>query len=216
MSKKARYILFGIAGVLILFILVGVFAGGDEEEGATAAATPTPQPAPTSTLAIPESTVTPVPTSTIPIPPTATASAKPTPTPEECPSSAEQAYFSEMSDNLNLMSRAAPEMSGLFTQAADNPRLFTSDDWKFNVAVQLGLMSAGSENILGMDPPPSVSSVSLLARRAAQDTRDAVDLYASGIDNLDPDDLLAANSLIRSASGYMTRMNEVLLAFCER
>ena len=222
MSNKARYVLFTVAGMLVMLIgliLLATFAGDTEEERATT--TPTPRPAPTSTLAIPGPTLTPVPSSTVSTPPTATVPPRPTPTrppptPEECPNAAERAYFDELGDNLGLMTNAAFEISRLSTQAASNVFLFASGDWKFKMAVQLGFMGAGAEGILGMNSPSSVSSVHILARRAAEDTRDSVRLYAQGIDNFDPDALEAALDLTESSAGFITRMGEAIRTFCAR
>ncbi len=171
------------------------------------------QPVVTATTALtatarPTSTPTPRPT---PVPPTVTLVPMPT---VECPTAQEALYFAELADILDAMGSASLELGPLFVQASDNPLLFFDDDWIAAIAIQLALLQIGSDTVVGLDAPDSVSSVHNIALLMAELVAIATDKYAEGIDNLDPDAILEANDYMNRATTHTANLGPAMEGFC--
>lgn len=142
--------------------------------------------------------------------PTATATAVPT-----CPTPEEQAYFLELNKHILGIGAAANELASEFSRLSDNPFLIASQDWIIPVAVQLSSLDVEADAILHLDGPSSVESISDEAEAMAQLVKGGVDLYTSGIDNIDPGDLEAGALKFVEATEKMNNIAQTRETFCD-
>ena len=129
----------------------------------------------------------------------------PTPTPAAlsvglCERPAETAYLNSVTEQLAVLSASSISLGELFGEMGANPLLLFDDDWKLQTVVQLALLQASADGLLNLAAPPSLQSLDAIVKEAATLVESATWLHAQGLDNLDPDALDGANSMILEAT----------------
>ncbi len=145
-------------------------------------------------------------------PTAAVATAPPAPS---CPSPADQAYFQSVSVESFAIADPATIMAELFSELVENPLLIASQDWQAEVYLQLDRMEIMIDRILELDAPRSAQSVSNLVEDMAENTKDGIALYRTGIANIDLEALEAAPLKFNEATGKMEQITAQVEAFCD-
>jgi len=166
----------------------------------TSCAAPPPAPvpatvAPTATVAVP--TVAP------------TATAIPTLVVAPTEDITEKQYIVGVQGVLALYTEATSALVPLFTQAAEDPQLFLDDTWKTQVGGMLGFMKVGAGITSELIPPPKYSAHHAELLIAAIHISLAADLYAKGIDELDPGAVQAGAAELNKGTDALLRSDAI-------
>lgn len=141
---------------------------------------------------------TPIPTATLSPTPIPTATPRPTSTPTPDVRK-EQAYRAEIGE-IFISDWGIIESLGiigeLFIQAGENPVLMLSDDWKTKVAIAMASLKVSYQDIQNLTPPNNLKRFHDLTVDALSYCDAAMDQFATGIDNLDPDSLAVGGGLL--------------------
>jgi len=150
-------------------------------------------------------TATPVPTEASESEPTLAPTLAPTSKPplKSEPTADFDAYIEEAVGYMLYMQSGMQSAGELF----QDPQLY-SDSWRLDVATALAFIRAGYEMLEEMDVEPSFSDFHGQVLYATVDCYTATDYVASGIDNVDKDDLDHATELMESCGKKMRDMSE--------
>ena len=105
-------------------------------------------------------------------------------------------------------------MGELFIEVADNPLLMFTDDWKFNVAVSMAALQISTEEIRGLDAPPTVKLIHADMLALADALDNSISLMTTGIDDLDVASMEAAVGEINRVNELIMSATAKVVAFC--
>ena len=171
---------------LVLIIIIAALAGGGEDDDGGDVAEITGSPTATDAGATPEPTVeivgaTPEPTVEIPTEePTLPAVTAP-----ECQ------YLNELGEQLIDVGEAFSNIGELSGRSD-----LLSDDWILEMAVQFIVIQLTEEAALAADPPASLDDINTQWLSIMDTSVQATELMTEGIDDIDPDKIVAASVLI--------------------
>ena len=191
---------------------------GCADQAPTATPVPTSTPAPTETpTAVPTTTLAPTvePTATPrPTPEPTWTPRPPTPTPT-CPTEEELAYVVLLIVEFEEQKSNSSELSDLFSQLSNDGFLIVDADWIFSIKAQLAALDRLADAMIELSAPSSMSSVEKEVGEMAQLLKAAVDDYATAIDNIDPDLLLAGSEQLGHVPGAIERITQAIETLCE-
>ena len=190
-QAKRRFggLIIFIGGGTILILLIGfatVFCGVD----------PNAPPKPTQRPA------TRVPT-TMPTPPSE-------PKAKQCPTTAALAYFDRLDRISTVAADAMAQLSILNSLAASDINLVVDAGWREQVAIELGILQSAASDMENLGGPISVRKIHNNQVLIAGLLHEGAQLYATGIDNLDPNLLGMATDKMNDATA-LTLQNATLI-----
>ena len=184
-------ILAVIVGGFILLIVLAVLTDESDDVGGSRSA---PRAAPTVR------TVSAEPSFTTPIP--------------LCQRGAESKYIGTLRNHVALITEQSAELSQNLVRMSKDPYLISNPTWKSEVGANLGFMLYGAEEILELDPPGSLYSLSQAAERMAREIKATVGLYTRGLDSLDADKANEGTERAEKAATYMGEMTDIVTRLC--
>ena len=131
-----------------------------------------------------------------------------------CQRDAEREYMATLRNNVALITEQSDELWESLTRMSKDPYLISSPSWKYEVGTNLGFMLYGASEILELDSPRSLQSLSRAAERMAREVEAAVALHTSALDNLDADRMNDGTQRISKATTYMQEMTDVTRRLC--
>jgi hypothetical protein len=173
--KIGMTILLGIVGLL----LIGLACTSEEPTSVTP-----------STTAVVEPTDVPEPTATTGLPAITT---------EEC---AYLGYAELVTETIENALNAFADLTG---EASNDPTLMLSEDWQLAVVVQLGTFNATYEIATEAQPPDSLQPFHDTLLSSLRKLSDSGDLFAAGVDNLDPAKIAASADLMGKSNEDASR-----------
>ena len=217
-KKALVWVLGGIAVLFFILVLVGIIVSAIEDDDEVAASPPmTPIVVPTATapstpFPMPTAQPTPVPTPT----PRPTPTVTPTPLPvSECDTQEAQAYIDQLGPVTEQLARNSQDVGRLFGLAGADGTLILDFDWQLQTAAVMAEINVGAESLLELNAPQVFSAADNDLKASARLLKQFVELAVTGIDNLDPANILAANDALTRASTLVVSATEKLTNVCE-
>lgn len=119
----------------------------------------------------------------------------------------EKQYMADAADILEPYFESVTEIGTLLTRASKSIALIRNEDWRISMAFDMAIVKVQGEAYRKLVPPTRFSSLHSDVMNATKRMDKALDLIASGIDNLDVSkinqanqEITAANKLIESAT----------------
>lgn len=178
---------------VVLFAAVGACStsGGETAKGtATATSTATPSPAASSTASSsPTAGTTKPSTPTTPsrntVAPTPAPAPRLAPSPAPASNTAELVYAAEMTAHLNNVFESLGRTEVLFDILASDPQVIFDDNWRLDLALELGLWGTLRSEVTAMVAPPRLipAHQSLVSAMVMLDQAGAD--FATGLDTFD-------------------------------
>ena len=132
-----------------------------------------------------------------------------------CPTPEEQTYLTSVPIYQDEVKIGAESVGELFAQAAANPSLLATEDWKMDVAVALSRMETGARAIADRVAPASLSHIDGLHKSSASKVLEAVDLLNGAVNEIDRAAIEEASTLLTSAAEDRAKAASAAEAFCE-
>ena len=196
---------------IVLMILAAIFGEPRDEDDTDAPATPERQEQVSET----EPTSTPVPTPERVSESEPTATPKPTATPIPlCKREAESIYIVALADFMDVIGTSSVSLGERFTELGQNPALLFTSEWRDGVTLSMGIMLFAATSIIELEAPDSLDEIDKVAKRMARQIEDALGLYASAIDDIDPDKLEQANQIILQSTQLVFETGDIASRVC--
>ena len=169
------------------------------------------------TRAVAEGDATPTPSATPTPIPTPTPGRTPTATTTSCPTPAEEAYIHALVVELADYGPAVSNLGNLLLDAANDPLVLVTDEFRIAFVIQAATVAVASDNILDLTPPNSrqAQRIHRLASAMARKAIASMEAFTEAIDNLDGNKLEEGGRLIEEAAGYLADMQRIVERFCE-
>jgi len=126
---------------------------------------------------------------------------------------AECAYVEEVQNQIAIFSSSATDLSALLTDMSNDPTLLLDDVWKLDVSLQLAVLRVVYDSSVALRPPASLEVIHEGFLSGVSKTNDATFLFATAIDDIDPDLMLQASELIASANADFGEATPRVVAF---
>ncbi len=132
---------------------------------------------------------------------------------DSCVNAEELSYIRHLAIGTETIGSSSGDLADLFDKASTNPALILDQDWKASVQTLISRIRVVAENILDLQAPTSVSSISDPANAMAQSFLISMERYAHGIDNLDVKLIEDGISAMSIGTEYMSRMGRASEVF---
>ena len=147
--------------------------------------------------------------------PARTFTPRPAATTVDCESGSARQYLASLTDNLSPANGALLTLTGLLQRGADDPARYMRDsDWRFAVALQLGIIQAFSNELLALRPPQALQQVHTHVAKGATALVAATQRAAEGLDTYQGGQLIEAGRLMKSGGNHFSMAHTALNRIC--
>jgi hypothetical protein len=119
-------------------------------------------------------------------------------------------YGTEMQGYLSDFTVTMTDFSELNTEAANNPSIMLTDDWRMDISISLVTMEEHINNIRSVDAPAEVQKSHDYVLQAMDSFQYVVDNYPDAIDNVDVDLLGTCVDAMTEGGQHLDKATEEL------
>ena len=115
-------------------------------------------------------------------------------------SASECAYLNDLQGILDTTGTASGDIGEAFQEAGEDPTLIFDQGWIIETASAMAMIQVSHDQLGDLSPPESLAEIHTVTQDALSKMNEATNAIASGIDNIDADQITEGSTLFVSAT----------------